>query len=105
MLRENYTIELLNLKGFNVIRTAGNVITICLPVKPHICPQCKNETRKIHDYRLQKVKHLPVAHTSYTILIKKRRYKCPHCNKRFYENNSLLSKYKSIKDPYKILCY
>ena len=96
MLKENYTIELLNLKGFNVIRTAGKVITICLPVKPHICPQCKNETRKIHDYRLQKVKHLPVAHTSYTILIKKRRYKCPHCNKRFYEKNSLLSKYKSI---------
>ncbi|WP_165874524.1 transposase family protein [Pectinatus cerevisiiphilus] len=65
-------------------------------MKPHIYPQCKNETRKIHDYKLQKVKHLPVAYTQYTILIKKRRYKCPHCNKRFYEKNSLLFKYKFI---------
>ncbi|TCS81843.1 hypothetical protein EDC37_10114 [Pectinatus cerevisiiphilus] len=32
MLKENYTIELLNLKGFNVIRTVNNVmfISTCL---------------------------------------------------------------------------
>ena len=31
-----------------------------MPVKTNCCPSCQTKTRKIHDYRIQKIKHLKV---------------------------------------------
>ncbi|WP_084106788.1 transposase family protein [Caloramator proteoclasticus] len=28
--------------------------------KSHICPYCKSQTCRIHDYRIQRVKHIPL---------------------------------------------
>lgn len=54
------------------------------------------ETDKNHDYRKQKIKDIP-AFGKYTYLIlRKRRYICPLCNKRFYENIPFLPRYRRL---------
>ena len=59
----------------------------------HTCPECKNKTNKVHDYRLQKIKHLAWFQRKTEIWYKKRRYSCK-CGKRFLERNSFVSRYK-----------
>lgn len=61
--------------------------------KPHKCPCCGLVTDHVHDYRLQKVKDLPSFGKKVNLLIRKRRYVCPSCNKRFYENIAFLPRY------------
>lgn len=57
-------------------------------------PECKTLTDKIHDYRIQSVKDIPAFGTNVILKIRKRRYVCPACKKRFYENIPLLPKYQ-----------
>ena len=71
-------------------------IELELPRRPHPCPCCKAMTSKIHDYRMQRIKDLP-NHAKATYLhLRKRRYVCPQCNKRFYEDNSFLPRYYRV---------
>ncbi|MCX8074335.1 MAG: transposase family protein [Clostridia bacterium] len=35
--------------------------------KPHVCPKCGSTTSKVHDYRTQKIKDIPIP-VSYTHL-------------------------------------
>ena len=51
--------------------------------KAHKCPCCGAETDKIHDYREQLIKDIPVYGKNAFIHLQKRRYRCP-CGKRFY---------------------
>lgn len=64
-----------------------------LPRKPHKCPSCGEMTDKIHDYRTQIIKDTPAFGLFVLISLRKRRYVCPHCKKRFYENIQFLPKY------------
>lgn len=74
----------------------GCHIELELPRRPHRCPYCSTETDMIHDYRLQIVKDLPV-HGKHTYLhLRKRRYVCPTCHKRFFEENSFLPRYHRV---------
>ena len=61
--------------------------------KPHKCPCCGTVTNRIHDYRLQKVKDLPSFGKKVNLLLRKRRYVCPSCHKRFYEMIQFLPRY------------
>ena len=61
--------------------------------KPHKCPRCSNQTAKVHDYRIQKIKDIPFQGKSCTLHLKKRRYHCPNCGKHFYESYDFVSKY------------
>ncbi len=61
--------------------------------KPHKCPCCGAETDKIHDYRLHHVKDIHAFGKPVYINIRKRRYVCKHCAKRFYENIYFLPRY------------
>ena len=61
--------------------------------KLYHCPCCGTETKSIHDYRQQKIKDIPAFGKSVVLYLRKRRYRCPHCGKRFYEENSFLAKY------------
>ena len=69
-------------------------IYLSLPQKSHICPNCKTQTSRIHDYREQTILDIPFRLEETTIIMKKRRYFCPHCGKKFYEDNPLLARYK-----------
>ncbi|WP_078697327.1 transposase family protein [Caloramator quimbayensis] len=70
--------------------------------KPHTCPCCNSQTSRVHDYRIQCVKHLPLFLKSTVLIIKKRRYRCNVCGKRFYENIEFLPRYHRITN---LLCF
>lgn len=61
--------------------------------KPHKCPRCNTLTDKVHDYRIQAIKDIPAFGKFILISLRKRRYVCPHCKKRFYENIEFLPRY------------
>jgi len=61
--------------------------------KVHKCPECGLETNKVHDYRLQKIKHLKLFERMTEIWYKRRRYACS-CGKRFSEENLVVERYQ-----------
>ena len=97
MLYNHFTEELLGLQGVKVtnVEKEDNNIIIYLEMerKSHSCPCCGTDTETIHDYRLQKIKDIPSFGTNVVLKLRKRRYRCPHCGKRFCENNSFLPRY------------
>lgn len=72
------------------------VLHISLPKKEHICLNFGMETSKVHDYRIQKVKHLKWFERLTTLFYKRRRYVCP-CGKRFSEKNSFVDRYHAFQ--------
>lgn len=81
----------------NVYETEdGCHIELELPRRIHRCPCCAVETDAIHDYRLQIVKDLPVHGRKTYLHLRKRRYACPTCGKRFFEENSFLPRYHRV---------
>lgn len=93
-----YIEDLLKLKRVHVTNVNNNPketkITIECPVSTHVCPSCGENTNRVHDYRLQVIKDIPI-HTKPTLLVyRRRRYKCIHCQKCFSENNNFFAKYQ-----------
>ena len=68
-------------------------IEIELPRRMHKCPCCGVKTDRIHDYRKQKVKDIGAFGKGVYLHLRKRRYVCEKCGKRFYEQNSFLPRY------------
>ena len=97
MLSSYYFQKLLNLSGVlikDMIHAENKTIfRIEMKRKPHTCPCCGHSTQRVHDYRKQKIKYI-LTFGSYTIiLLRKRRYCCQSCGKRFYENINFLPRY------------
>jgi transposase len=66
-----------------------------MPVRQHICPNCGELTQRIHDYRIQKIKHLKVFERQTLIFYRKRRYACD-CGKNFGEDNPFVERYQRL---------
>ena len=86
--------KLLNIEDVivkNIIQ-ADSYVKIVLETKPkkHICPICGRITKRIHDYRMQTIKDLPLQLKHCYLVLRKRRYACS-CGKRFYENYCFLN--------------
>ncbi len=96
MLDTQFTTFFLDLEEVCVTSCSNNSLTIQLPRKSHVCPFCGNSTEKIHDYRIQKIKHIPLPHKVYDLFLRKRRYTCPNCAKHFAESNPFLGKYQRM---------
>ena len=100
MLYFHYTEKLVNLQGLivkNVVQDHfSTTIFAQMPRKPHKCPCCHTSTDKIHDYRKQRIKDIPAFGKFTNIVLRKRRYVCPNCGKRFYEDISFLPRYHRI---------
>lgn len=97
---KDFITELLGLEGIILTkaeeRTSERHLWVELPRKPHSCPVCGESTDKVHDYREQKVKDIS-SFGKFTILhLRKRRYSCPSCGKRFFEDNSFLPRYYRV---------
>lgn len=92
--------KLLNLKDVTVedIRYLSShaEIHISMPIVPHSCPYCNTTTQKIHDYRIQPVKDIPLFNQPLRLIYRKRRYKCTSCNKRFYEFVNFVGRYQRM---------
>lgn len=97
MLYTHSTEKLIGLQGLIVknIEEKENTIFIYSEMerKSHCCPHCSTTTSTIHDYRTQHIKDIDAFGKQVMIILRKRRYRCPHCGKRFYENNSFLPKF------------
>ncbi len=96
MLDTQFTTFFLDLEEVCVTSSSNNSLTIQLPRKSHVCPSCGSSTEKIHDYRIQKIKHIPLPHKVYDLFLRKRRYSCPNCAKHFAESNPFLGKYQRM---------
>ena len=96
-MHSNCIKNLLNLKGVIIkrIKNLKDVVEIYveMPIKPHSCPSCGNQTSIIHDYRSQTIKDIPIYFKPTNLIYNKRRYHCNHCNKNFYEDNTIILKY------------
>jgi len=92
MLYSYYTQKLLGLEEVLIKKVFNNTKTLSimieLPRKIHICPCCQNKTDKIHDYRNQVIKDIPAFGKPTILILRKRRYICPDCGKRFFEKNT-----------------
>ena len=97
MLYNNYTTELLNLQDVEVekIENTDEIkkIYIHLKRKEVDCPCCNSQTSKIHDYRSQNIKDISAFGNNVILVLRKRRYVCPECGKRFAEPNTFLPRY------------
>lgn len=98
MLCKDNTSKLLGIEDVNVKKVweQSNCrhISIELPRRKHRCPMCGRETDIIHDYREQQVKDVPGYGLKTILHIRKRRYRCTDCGKRFPEENSFLPRYQ-----------
>ena len=98
MLMTDYTAEFLNLEDV-IITNVENIldqlhIHIELPRRTHVCPCCGAVTDRIHDYRMQIIKDVPMARDTF-LHLRKRRYRCS-CGKRFFEKNTFLPRYYRV---------
>jgi transposase len=98
MLNQDYTSKLLNLEDV-IITNVENIedqlhIYIELPRDKHVCPVCGAVTDRIHDYRMQVIKDIPLARDTF-LHLRKRRYRCS-CGKRFFEKNNFLPRYYRV---------
>lgn len=100
MLYENYTEELLGLKGVIITDIKQNEkscnIYLQMPRKVHKCPVCGCETDQIHDYRKQRIKDIFSFGRCTILHLRKRRYSCQLCGKHFYENIPFLPRYHRL---------
>lgn len=96
MLYTHFTEKIVGLQDLIIKKVETNEKEIHiygqLERKPHKCPCCGAETAKIHDYREQVIKDIPLYDKHVFIHLKKRRYRCD-CGKRFYESNQFLPRY------------
>ena len=95
MLMTDYTSKLLNLEDV-IITNVENIsdqlfVSIELPRKLHTCPACGRQTDRVHDYRRQVIKDIPLGRDT-CLCLRKRRYRCD-CGKRFFEENTFLPRY------------
>lgn len=100
MLHSHYIQTLLGIKDAIITKVEdlnGSIhIYFQLKREIHECPNCEDTTDAIHDYREQIIKGPPFGERFILYHYRKRRYVCPTCKKRFYENNSFVPRYHRI---------
>lgn len=67
--KDNNSAKLLNMEDVIVqkVENTGNELHVYMmpPRKMHKCPCCGSETNRIHNYRDQKIKDIPLGRTTY----------------------------------------
>lgn len=100
MLQKDCTSKLLGMEHMEITETEvmDTSVTLYVSMEQRTCecPACGALTSKVHDYRTQKVKDIPLQGKTLTWMYKKRRYVCTSCGKRFYEANYLLPKFHRL---------
>lgn len=93
----DYITKLLGLQEAKIENIEENdekiVISLVMNRKKHKCPCCGTDTDRVHDYRTQLVTDLDLREKQVVLKLRKRRYACPHCGKRFCENIHFLPRY------------
>ena len=96
-MQKNNIIKLLDIQGVEVkkVKEFENSLELEIETKRKMqqCPSCKYFTNKVQDYRIQRIQHIKIGKKLSYLNLKKRRYCCHHCGKKFYEEYSFLQKY------------
>ena len=58
------------------------------------CPQCGQETERIHDYHTNLLRDIPIRGKRTRLEYRRRRYVCPRCFKRFCEPHAYAGKHQ-----------
>lgn len=107
-MHSNCTNNLLNLEDVFIkkVTQSDHSVKIYIETKPTVqtCTHCGNQTKRIHDYRLQLIKDLPFQLKHTYLVLRKRRYLCT-CGKRIMEKYSFLPKYQrqTLRLSFKII--
>ena len=100
MLNYDYTGKILGLEDAIVqelTETEREIhVKLEMPRREHCCPRCRRNTDRIHDYIMQMKRSSPIREKKVFLHIRKRRYVCPDCGKRFYEEVSFVPKYYQV---------
>lgn len=92
----NYTKTFLNLEDVFIknVNHSDKKMDIFIETHPseQICPCCGKITKRIHDYRTQKISDIPMQGKTVFLILRKRRYVCT-CGKQFYEKYTFLTRY------------
>ena len=67
----------------------GLLIELSTRARRLTCPGCKAKTKKIRNYRVQRIKGRFIEEKPVLLSLRKRRYKCTHCGKTFYDTFSV----------------
>jgi transposase len=93
----NFTMNIPGLKDCIVtnIEERNEMVIIHIEMErvAQACPSCGERTQRIHDYRLQKIKHLKWFERITQLWYKRRRYACT-CGKCFTEKNEFIERYQ-----------
>lgn len=97
-MQDHYNENLLNLKGVTIEDCEQTQWTIEVALKatqdiPH-CPICQSKKTAIHDYRMQKIQHFLLGPNLLILKLKKRRFACKCCQKRFTETYDFVGRYQ-----------
>lgn len=96
-MHNNYIKDLLGFKDVVVKKVNNEKDSIWINIetkqKEVSCPCCSSLTSKVHDYRTQIIKDAPIQFKNTFIVLRKRRYVCKSCGKKFFENLEFLPKY------------
>jgi len=94
-----HSLNIANVSIDNVIKSCDTLTYfLSTNISTQTCPCCGHHTSYVHDYRTQKIKDLPIHRLKVSLVIKKRRYVCHHCGKKFYEFLPFIQKYKRVTD-------
>ncbi len=92
-----YTTALLGFQGIEAgsFKETETTIEFTIGTKPQkpLCPCCKTQHCTTHDYRTQRIKDLPFRGKTIILILRKRRYRCKACGKRFFEKYAFLPRY------------
>jgi transposase len=93
----NYSKAFLDLEDVLVKKVipADSSLKIFIETRPteQSCPCCSSSTKRVHDYRTQNIEDIPLQEKTVTLVLRKRRYLCTDCGKRFHEHYSFLPHY------------
>ncbi|WP_199880607.1 ISL3 family transposase [Bacillus massiliglaciei] len=93
----NFTMNIPGLEGVTILKVEQVEETMRVYVEMERslqqCPDCGAPTSRVHDYRIQKVKHLKWFERKTDLFYKRRRYVCA-CGKRFSEQNPFVQRYQ-----------
>lgn len=96
MSNMNFITSIMHLPENSLKHIEDHVFRLTLPVSLHICPHCQTLTSKIHDYRNQPIKTLFLTNTEFSLIYRRRRYRCPNCEKVFSEKNTFIARYQRM---------
>ena len=98
MFQQNLITNLLGIANVFVDKIENNLSSIAIHLstqaKEQICPCCGQTTKYIHDYRTQKIRDISFQGKETFLFLRKRRYICKACGKRFFEKYDFLPRYR-----------